>query len=285
MFALKYINILICGIMLIMTNSRAASNRNGLANRFIIPPLEESFLVFGSHQEKLMSAKSIKIFVWNLYKGDKKNWSSDFQQLVKGHDILLLQEGYLNNNMRKIFESSDQYRYEMAVSFIYKNEQAATGTVLGSRFPSHRSGFIRSEFFEPFIKTPKTMTYAFYPFQEKAESLLVINIHAINFSNFDGFKRQIDQAIELISNHSGPIVFGGDFNTRTKQRLDYLKKKLAEYNLAELPFRNDVRTSVVGLPLDHVFVRNLLIKDSQVLKTVKTSDHLPLQAELVYTGL
>jgi endonuclease/exonuclease/phosphatase (EEP) superfamily protein YafD len=285
MIAYNFINLLICGIILSMSDVSAASGRNGLANRFIIPPLEESFLVFGSHQEKMMTAKSIKIFVWNLFKGDKKHWDRDFQKLIQGHDILLLQEGYLNQTMRNIFEASDQYLYEMAVSFIYKNEQTATGTVLGSRYPSHRSGFIRSEFFEPFIKTPKTMTYAFYPFQEKAESLLVINIHAINFANFDGFKRQIDQALELIAAHSGPVVFGGDFNTRTKQRLDYLKKKLAEYNLAELPFRNDVRTSIVGLPLDHVFVRNLLIKDSQVLKSVRTSDHLPLLAELVYTGL
>jgi len=281
---LKYMNIAIYVIILCMNSVNADQIRRGISNRFIIPPLNESFLFFGQHQESILKADSIKIFVWNLFKGEKKNWSKDYAKLSQGHDILMLQEAYLSSTMRDIFETSQHYRYEMAVSFIYRREDAATGTVIGSRFSPHRSGFIRSEYYEPFIKTPKTMTYAFYPIEGKLESLLVINIHAINFANFNCFKSQIDQAIELIEEHTGPIIFAGDFNTRTRQRLEYLKNLLGEHRLTELPFRDDARTSVVGLPLDHIFVRNLLIKDAKVLKKVNSSDHFPLQAELVYTA-
>lgn len=285
MLVLKYVNVAIYVIILCMNTVNASQYRKGISNRFTIPPIKESYLIFGEHQESILSADSIKIFVWNLFKGEKKNWNQDFKKLSQGHDILMLQEAFLNSNMRDIFEASQHYRYEMAVSFIYRKDDVATGTVIGSRFSPVQSGFIRSEFFEPFIKTPKTMTYAFYPLDGKVESLLVINIHAINFANFDCFKNQIEQAIELIERHSGPIIFAGDFNTRTRQRLEYLKSLLGDHMLTELPFRDDARTSVVGLPLDHIFVRNLLIKDAKVLKTVKTSDHFPLQAELVYTGL
>jgi len=251
--------------------------------KYRIPALSESYLEQGQASQDELNPKSIKILVWNMLKGNRKDWSKDYAKIAQANDILLLQEGYLNSKMSKGLAQLDGFLYHMGVSFLYvKDNNVPTGTIIGSKVDPFESGFVRTYDVEPIIKTPKTITHASYSIEGSTEKLLVLNIHGMNFSNHQTFVNHIDQALELIEAHSGPVVFAGDFNTRTKKRMAHLRRVLNKEGMKELGFRFDKRSKVFGNYLDHVFARGLLTRDSVVLKDIKSSDHKPMQVEFYY---
>lgn len=272
-------------LLIVVTSFQAQAKRWGLAKKYQIPPMSESEISMGQSTEAELDPKSIKVFVWNLLKAERKNWREDFINLTKDKDILMLQEGYLNNTMKSAFDLLTDFRFDMAVSFLYKKDNnTPTGTILGSRVSPIDVGNIRTRDLEPFIKTPKTMTYGKYPIAGAQKDLMVLNIHGINFTKHHTFVNQINQAIEYIVAHDGPVIFAGDFNTRTNKRLQHLKDVMKFLGFKEVSFRNDrrMRAAKIGPKLDHAFVRDLLVKDSYVLGNIKTSDHKALVMELVY---
>ncbi|TOE88347.1 endonuclease/exonuclease/phosphatase family protein, partial [Vibrio parahaemolyticus] len=86
-------------------------------------------------------------------------------------------------------------------------------------------------------------------------SLAVINVHAINFTvGTEEYTSQLSALETLLKQHSGPIVFAGDFNSWSEYRITAMKQALREANLREVQFSPDHRTQfITGLPLDHVF--------------------------------
>jgi endonuclease/exonuclease/phosphatase (EEP) superfamily protein YafD len=251
------------------------------ASKYSIPDLSISHLVIGESVESQFDPQNIKLLVWNIYKGQKKNWSKDFISLAPKADLLLLQEGYLNPVFQEVLYFLGIYQFEFGISFVYEEEGSVpTGTALGSKVRPFHSGLLRSKDLEPVIDTPKTITYGFYPLKGISEKMLVLNIHALNFTSQESFERQILDACELIKTHKGPVVFAGDFNTRTKNRLKFLRDQLQPLGLKELAFVDDDRMTFMGNPLDHVFVRSFLVRDSRVLKSIESSDHKPLYIEL-----
>lgn len=253
------------------------------ASKFMIPPLSESYISMGQAREQQLNPKSIKILVWNMLKGSRKSWTSDYAKIANGNDILMLQEAYWNDHMVQGLDNLQDYLYQLGVSFLYlKDNNTPTGTVIGSKVEPVDSGFVRTRDLEPFIKTPKAMTYATYAIAGSAKELMVINIHGINFANHSAFENHIEQALDIIDSHNGPIVFAGDFNTRTKKRMAHLRGVLSHKGFTELGFRDDKRSKVFGNYLDHAFVRGLLVKDAVVLKHIKSSDHKPMRLDLYY---
>ena len=270
--------------LILCFSTSAFAKRWGLAKKYEILPMDQSHEVIGQADEGELNANSIKVLVWNLYKGDKKTWARDFKKLSEGQDILLLQEGYLNNRMVSVFEQMPKFQFDMGVSFIYKKDHnTRTGSLIGSSVKPSEVYFTRTKDYEPFIKTPKTTTYAYYPVEGSNKELLVINIHGINLANHKSFVNHVDQAVELIEKHDGPIVFGGDFNTRTKKRTRHLKRTMKALGMNEVGFRNDkrMRALKVGQVLDHVFIKGLLVRDADVKKDIKGSDHKAMVLDLV----
>lgn len=53
------------------------------------------------------------------------------------------------------------------------------------------------------------------------------------------------------------------------------------YGLKEVSFQQDDRMTVMGNPLDHVFVRYFKVKEARVLPEIETSDHKPIYLELM----
>jgi endonuclease/exonuclease/phosphatase (EEP) superfamily protein YafD len=110
--------------------------------------------------------------------------------------------------------------------------------------------------------------------------MLVMNIHGLNVTKLGAFEKQIFEASLVIAAHSGPVLFGGDFNTRSKKRMNYLRTLMSKYGLKEVIFLNDQRMTVMGNSLDHVFLRDLKVDQATVLSEISTSDHKPLYLEL-----
>jgi endonuclease/exonuclease/phosphatase (EEP) superfamily protein YafD len=258
------------------------AHRWGLAKQYSIPSLSESHLVVGRSEKNELNANSIKILVWNLLKAERKNWSTDFKTMAENSDILMLQEGYLNPTMENAFLDLKGFRFDFGVSFLYnKDDNTPTGTALGSRVEPEESGLLRTSEYEPLIKTPKTITYGLYPIAKSDESLLVLSIHGLNFTEHNPFVRQIEEALALLDQHDGPVVFAGDFNTRTKKRMTYLRNQMLKRGFKEVAFNNDKRMKVLGHYLDHAFIKKMLVRKARVLGHIKTSDHKPLELDLV----
>jgi endonuclease/exonuclease/phosphatase (EEP) superfamily protein YafD len=281
----RKISIVVAVTMLLA--SSAFAKRWGLAKKYSIPPMSQSYASLGSSSAVELDPDSIKVLVWNLYKGEKKSFVPDFKKYADGHDILLIQEGYWNPKMTGAFSYLSQYRFDMGVSFLYnKDNYTKTGTVIGSRIEPIDFEFVRTRNMEPFIRTPKTTAYAYYPIAGSSKSLLVVNIHGMNLTKHQSFVNQVNQAVDIIVQHDGPVIYAGDFNTRTKKRLKYMRDAMRMIGMTEIGYRNDKRMKVkiLGHILDHTFIKDLLVRDSEVLKDVKGSDHKAMKMDFVYVG-
>jgi endonuclease/exonuclease/phosphatase (EEP) superfamily protein YafD len=244
-----------------------------------IPPIEESLKTIGKSSNTALNSNSIKVLVWNILKSKRKNWFEDFLEISNNKDFLILQESYINNKYLYFFQNiMDSYQFDMAISFLYLKKYP-TGTMIGSKVTPFETGILRTTYLEPIVRTPKTSVYGLYEIEGFNEKLLVISIHGLNLTKDIYLKKQINHVFELITNHKGPVIFAGDFNTRNKRRTYFLKKIMKDKNFKEVIFYKDNRLKVFGYPLDYVFVRGLHIKNSNVLNNIYSSDHKPMVVE------
>jgi endonuclease/exonuclease/phosphatase (EEP) superfamily protein YafD len=90
----------------------------------------------------------------------------------------------------------------------------------------------------------------------------------MNARGVEGLKAQIDEALALIKEHQGAVIFAGDFNTKDAQRLKYLDSSLGKLGLqrARLP------AGASDKSLDHVYTRSLDVQNLQYIKS-SGSDH------------
>jgi endonuclease/exonuclease/phosphatase (EEP) superfamily protein YafD len=137
---------------------------------------------------------------------------------------------------------------------------------------------------EPWLRTPKATSVTLYPLADRQEKLLAINLHAINFTfGVSDYQNQLAALTTLIAEHEGPVIFGGDLNTWSPGRQQVLQHFASEMALVAVPFDPDHRVTVLGRPLDHLYVRDLTWGHTTTHKFT-TSDHNPLMATLLSDG-
>ena len=131
---------------------------------------------------------------------------------------------------------------------------------------------------EPILRLPKSALVTVYPLPD-ARLLMVVNIHAVNFSlGVDVYSKQLLPIGDQIAHHSGPVIMAGDFNAWSRPRMNALYRFAREMSLREVRFSDDQRRRAFGRPLDFVFYRGLSVHDASVLVT-RASDHNPLLVE------
>ena len=131
---------------------------------------------------------------------------------------------------------------------------------------------------EPILRLPKSALVTVYPLPN-ARLLMVVNIHAVNFSlGVDVYSKQLLPIGDQIAHHSGPVIMAGDFNAWSRPRMNALYRFAREMSLREVRFSDDQRRRAFGRPLDFVFYRGLSVHDASVLVT-RASDHNPLLVE------
>lgn len=273
------------GLVAIFAISNAeAGFSDWIKRKFVIPEIENSHAVLGVSSRPALDPKNVKVFVWNIYKAKKKGWLNDFVKHGKGSDIFMIQEGDRSGKMEQAFDHFPGYRFDMGYSFVLKkkNEYIPTGTVIGSSVEPSEVIIERTEDREPIINTPKVNTVGYYPIEGSAKELLIVNIHGMNMAGDEAFARHVDQCLEHIKNHDGPVVFAGDFNSKNQTRINHMVKGLNENGLVPVLFRNDKRrrSKFSRKIIDYSFVRGFKINDAWVLGKLKTSDH----KAMVFTG-
>ena len=222
---------------------------------------------------------SFDILVWNMWKGRGRGWENDFQALVQGKEILILQESIFNSRFDPLFSGNDRFEWVMARSFGDVQTQAVTGVKTGAVVKSQAQSFFISPDVEPLFRTPKMLLATSYALQGSETPLLVVNMHAVNFVTLEKFGRQMRQMVEAIGDHEGPVVLAGDFNTWNMARYKNLLALASDMGLNEVPLTRKGRLSHLNKHLDHVFYKGLALESAEVLVNIRSSDHYPITAK------
>jgi endonuclease/exonuclease/phosphatase (EEP) superfamily protein YafD len=222
-------------------------------------------------QKQALDSGGFRILTWNVFKGMKEGWKEDFENLTSSHDILTIQEARLTDDLRELLKKGD-YNWDISIAFKYNG--AETGVLTASRLDPDFTCTFRIK--EPLISLPKTAMVTMYPLSNTDKTLMVVNIHAINFTlSTQSFNTQLQKVENLLSQHSGPVIFSGDVNTWSSKRMAILKDLSIRLGLKAVPFHKHDRTRVFGHAIDHIYYRELTVTDSAVIKVI-SSDHNPM---------
>jgi endonuclease/exonuclease/phosphatase (EEP) superfamily protein YafD len=218
-----------------------------------------------------LNSRSFRVLNWNSHKGSNKKWQKDFERLTSHSDLVILQEGYLTNDLQELLNKK-QYNWDIARAFAYNDIYA--GVLTGSRVkPDFLCSFRVPE---PLSGIPKTVLITRYPFSGTEETLLVANIHMINFSlDISTYHEQLEKIAEVISQHRGPLIISGDFNSWSAERLGILTDITQELGVRAVTFETDHRVTIMGQQVDQIFYRQLVPLEAFTEK-VTTSDHNPM---------
>ncbi len=228
----------------------------------------------GSRALPALDPQSIELLNWNIQKGGHADWGSELYELGVGADVLTLQEAPLVNPgwEEQVVESFHAF----APGFATRRSPTGVMTV-STAVPLVQCNLSARE---PWLRTPKATLVTEYALEGRGETLLVINIHAVNFTlGLGAFEAQLDNASDVLEKHVGPVIFAGDFNTWRQSRLDHLQVLIDSHGLAAVEFAEDERKRFLGNPLDHVYVRGLDVV-AAVTHETESSDHNPMRVWL-----
>lgn len=220
----------------------------------------------------------IKLVSWNIAKGNTDGWLDDLRELATDAQLVLLQEALFIDEMKRPHGEPIYWTFAPG----YRTNAFHSGIMTLSR---SKPDMIHSLFSkEPWLRSPKITNITKYHHDPDQEPLLVVNVHAINFTfGIRAYTAQLEAISEVLRAHDGPIVFSGDLNTWSGRRTKALLAMAEEVGLSAVTFEPDHRTRRFGRALDYVFVRGLEVKSSHTVK-VATSDHNPLILTLAVSG-
>lgn len=260
----------------------------GRSRFFKIVPLDKIHQIFGKPKRKELDPSLIRVLVWNVKKTQEVSWASEFKDLASDKDLLLIQEAFDNDHFVETLLSFRDVRWDMGKSFTYNRyNNHATGTMIGSKAEPTEVIIKHSPDYEPVTVTPKSLAFAKYKIKDVKDEVLVVSVHGINFDNFQAFVRNMQQLKTQISLHKGPVIVAGDFNTRTKTRLNYVYSMMKELGTTPVEFEDGDKRMVAIYTdnfLDHGFVRGFEVLKAKVFADSMGSDHKPMTMELSYCG-
>lgn len=255
---------------------------NAVWPNYEVPKNGDFVETLGKAHTSSLDPNHISLLVWNMYKGQNPTWKEDYFSLSEGRHLLLLQEMFLNENMRTTFSEQKGIEFQTGTSFIYVEENAKTGVINASTSKAAQIIPRQSKVREPVINTPKMAMITTYPIEGRSETLMAINIHAINFVTALELSVQLFDLANYIEKHKGPVVFAGDFNvwsTQKQKLLFYIVKKLG-LTTVEFDPAHDDRMRVFGRIIDFIFIRGMSYDNSRVWGEIEGSDHKALTVDL-----
>lgn len=213
----------------------------------------------------------LSLLVWNIYKQNREGWSEELSRLSSDAQLLLLQEASLNTGLKQ-WLSEQGWEGNQVNAFKVMGESAGVIN-LARTTPNLACGYTEME---PWLRLPKSGIYARYPLSN-GQVLAVVNLHAVNFTyGTDEYQLQLQALANELSQHTGPIIVAGDFNSWSEERMSVMKQVLTSLGLSEVGFSPDNRVRFIsGLPLDHVFYRGLKLEKAKAPES-DASDHNPL---------
>lgn len=251
-----------------------AAVASATAQAYEVPPIDQVLQRFGNCPSAYLPTQ-FRMLVWNVEKGQAGDrWSRDFEFKSSKAEIISVQEAMMNEPMVQTALRTSNVCWDFAISFL-QPDQVPTGVMTGSAAVPLRIKALRSPGSEPILRTPKMSLVTEYAVANSPETLWVANIHALNFVSNQTHLEHIQQVVEFLQRHQGPLIFAGDFNTWNRGRLKNVEKILTALGLSKVLLDQDQRL----FPLDHIYVRGLKVTEARLHTDINTSDHNPLTAQ------
>ncbi len=250
----------------------------------------DSVSLFGSPFKESFE-KCLNIVSWNINgRGESDYIQEAILRISRWKDIDLWAFQDINNHLGPSFFNLFQSSHEIALSAPVENSN-----IFGLRALTN-IGQAKSFDIRPISLKFKNLEnqnlglISEYKFST-GESFLLVNVQVLKFSTFSSFKNQLSKIFQEISKIDDPIIIIGDFSTWNKDRLKLLKLTMKENLFYDTSLffnsnsRRDVRkrNPLLGryinyfkAPSSHAFIRNLNIKDIQVLSNFEESENFPL---------
>ncbi len=267
-------------VLAVMTGCAAQNGLSGLPTAAVQTSPEFCAAQLGGSrhsQQQELDSSDIRMVNWNIQKGGDPDWTDDLSTFTKEPDLMIFQEAALDMDEWEVL-AAGHYR-SFAPGYRTRGKAGSvTGVMTLSAAEPLTSCSLVS--IEPWLRSPKATMLTEYGLTDTDQSLLVVNIHAINFtfSNKD-FREQVRRALSVISEHPGPVLLSGDFNTWHWRQWKILGEMANSHGLTTLNYDEDHRKRVFGQPLDHIYVRGLHVIDATSIR-LDSSDHNPMSATL-----
>jgi len=225
-------------------------------------------------EQQGLQPDSIELFNWNAHKHMHKDMHDDLVDMTASTDLILLQETAPDYDHLAAIEPPLHWVYAPG----YNWRRRTTGVITASRVEPLAYCRIMSK--EPWLRSPKAINITRYALRGSADTLLVFNVHLINFTlGTKALQQQITAMAELIEQHDGPVIVSGDFNTWSKKRAQLVTKAMTEHGLNPVAYLQDQRTRIFGNPVDHLYVRGINDTEATTIN-VESSDHNPMTVRL-----
>ena len=226
-----------------------------------------------------LNASGFSLLSWNIQKEIRDDWESDFVRLSHNADILIIQEAFLTKQLRRLLNSRPYY-WHLVTAFEYQHVKA--GVLTAATVEPDFICPLRAA--EPLIRFPKTILITRYPLADTHQSLMMANIHMINFApHISAFHDQARRMTKILVNHKGPMILSGDFNTWSEERLAIIEDLAGQLKLSPADFKTDLARKAFGQTVDRVYYRGLTLEEALVIE-VTSSDHNPLQVRFRLKG-
>ncbi len=230
-------------------------------------------------REKSSSAQGlvapIELLSWNIKKGAGPAWRSDLRNLASGMEFVALQEVVLESGIGAELPQHRHVSFSQGYTTASRTSGVATFSTSAPRSECHFSVI------EPLLRSPKATNVAEYRLRDHKQTLVVVNLHAVNFTlGLGRFNEQMRQIRQVIATHDGPAIMSGDFNTWSRRRTEVVTELVSDLGFSSVELTDDSRKTFNGYPLDHIFIRGFSSFSARSLD-VESSDHNPLTVELV----
>lgn len=228
------------------------------------------------HEHPIRHGEEFGVLCWNTQKLTEK---PDFQRTLARvlADFpclfLLLQEVKLSakNNW-------PLPRWSYAVAPNMQTRRSIYGVLTASQYAFAEAQARLSRKREGMFATHKSYMLSYHALAEGG-SLLVVNVHAINFVRTQQFSQEIEIIKEEILGHKGPLIVAGDFNVWSRQRRLHLLQFCRSVGLKQAIMVDPHHIKTYRQhPLDFIFYRGLALQETLAIDTHTVSDHNPLYA-------
>ncbi|SDB23199.1 Uncharacterized conserved protein YafD, endonuclease/exonuclease/phosphatase (EEP) superfamily [Pseudidiomarina indica] len=228
------------------------------------------------HQQPIHRGDEFGVLCWNT---QKRTETVEFQHalsdVLETHPslFLLLQEAKLTTNSNQLLP-----HWSYAVAPNMQTRRSIYGVLTASQYAFGEAHPRLTQKREGMFATHKSYMLSYHMLAEGG-SLLVVNVHAINFVRANQFSHEIELIKSEILGHQGPLIVAGDFNVWNRERRLRLMQFCRSIGLRQAIMADSHHIKTYRQhPLDFIFYRELSLHDTSAIDTSKISDHNPLYA-------
>lgn len=231
------------------------------------------------HQE-INLQNEFSILCWNVAKLTLKSSYKNFiDLLIKNYDfdILLLQE--VKKSISKEFDLSG-YSYVLSPNIQTNRHFFGVLSAFKTSCQSELSLLTKKR--ELKFATHKISLITYHKLSNN-ETMLMVNLHAINFVQNIDFQNELNSIYLAINSHKEAMIVAGDFNTWNLKRIQLLKEFTDALSLKKVEFEDESNLKKIFTnSIDYIFYRDLELTYSKVVNSKKISDHNPIIARFKY---